>query len=131
MRTSIALAIVLLMLPLASSTEAEPRDALAVSLFDIEESAVVVTWSAAPGAIAYDIYKGPTQKDLTLVGESTTTVWLDESAHTGTTWYVVVTKHAQGAPELGLGAYRGACVNQRGTTGVSVTAAHCVPARPL
>lgn len=121
----------LLLAPVAHSSEAEPRDALEVSIWSIDVSSALVTWTPAPGAIGYLIFRGDTPETATLIGQSAATTFYDATAPLEEAWYVVLSVQSEnGAFEIGSPS-RGACIKHKGATGLSVTTAHCIPTRPF
>jgi hypothetical protein len=120
----------LFLVPLGMSSEAEPRDALEVSTWTVDDASALSTWSPAPGALGYLVFRGETTDTAQLIGESATTSFFDATAPAEDAWYVIQSIHP-GAGWLDLGSpSRGACIKHRGATGLSITTAHCLPVRP-
>lgn len=117
------LTLAVLLAPTATSESKQP-DTLAVSVVRIDEAGVVVTWTPAPGALAYLVYRGTDLEDLRQIARTSTPVYTDSAAPNENVWYVIV------GEGLGTGhGARGKCLAMRGATGIAVTAAHCVPDR--
>jgi len=133
MRFGAAFVFAITLLPaVAGLAETEPRDAMAVAIFSSEDLGVIVTWSPAPNAISYAVYRGASLDDLVLLGETPATFWHDEDPLPGESWYVILSQAAASDPPspADFGSFQGSCVNRNGTTGVTVTASHCVPTEP-
>lgn len=129
MRSVVALTLALLLAPtLASASQEEPRDALAMTIVGVDDVATSVSWSPAPVALLYEVYRGPSMDELTLLGTTPSTSFLDmtESSE-DTVWYVVIGRAVSQSVGEHLHTMRGKCVATRGTTGYSVTLAHCMP----
>ena len=136
MRFAVACTLALLLAPsFVSSTEAQPRDALAVSVYGVPDVGVIVAWTPAPNAVGYAIFRGASPDDAEYVGQSTTVLFHDPAPLEGASWYVIYSIEPRESGALGalaaLGKFRGSCVHQSGTTGVTVTASHCMPADPI
>lgn len=122
MRVILALAISLALAPLAQSADDGERGRLAVSIIQVNNDAVIVAWTPAPGAVSYEVYRGTSPETATKIAETRTTAILDEAPQVGNIWYIVrsVQLNSDG------GSYGGSCVDHHGTTGVSVTTKHCL-----
>lgn len=132
MRFASALALTfLLVAPVASSIGSDAHDTLAVSILGVEPGVATISWTPAPAGVIYNVYRGPSKDALELIAQTASTAFLDEETPVGDVWYVIVAQEQAG--EIGdlVGKFRGSCVSHRGTTGVTVTAAHCIPTRPL
>lgn len=121
----------LLLVPLAHSSEAEPRDALEVSIWSFDVSSAFLSWTPAPGAIGYLIFRGDTPETATLIGQSATTTFYDATAPVEQAWYVILSVQSENGAFDIVSPSRGACIKHKGATGLSVTTAHCIPTRPL
>lgn len=120
----------LLVLPTISANDwSEARDGIAVTLLRADDNFVHVSWTAAPGALSYELYRGPTLDDLTLVTQTPNLEYADAYAPDGDTWYVVVSRVPPVSSHLDIGPMRGKCLVLRGLTGVSITLANCMPVR--
>ena len=133
MRIGVALVLSMFLVPLAVSSEGEARDALAVGIYHVDGVGAIISWSPAPGATGYEVYRGPTLDDLTLIGSTETTIFFDPDSPAGDVWYMILSTHPATIPVLngGIGTYKGACVDHHGMTGISVSAANCLPTRPI
>ena len=121
----------LLCAPLAYSSEAEPRDALEVSIYTLEETGAIITWSASPGAVGYRIFRGDSPENVVFIGRSATTSFVDETAPAEQVWYVILSDQLNVGTIEAFSPARGTCLKHKGLTGVSLTMAHCLPTRPL
>lgn len=131
MRSVAACILALLLAPaLASATQEETRDALAMTLLGVDGVGTVVSWSPAPTAFLYEVYRGPELDQLTLLGTTPSTSFLDASTATAeeNVWYVVIGRSASQSVGEYVHTMRGKCVATRGMTGYSITLAHCAPA---
>lgn len=127
MRSVCVLLAALFVVPTIGATAwEEPRDDLAVTVMRMADSFVHVSWTAAPGALAYQIHRGPTLDELEFVATTPALEYVDGHAPAENTWYVVVSTFPL-ASNIGPDPMRGKCVAMRGITGVSVTVAHCLP----
>lgn len=132
MRNAILVVLLTLLLvpPAWSERTDEPRRGISVTLLDAPGAGVTVAWTPAPAVLVYEVYRGPSLSDLTLIATTSETAYHDADARDGaTTWYVII-GHA--VPIMGAGLdlvhdMRGECVTQRGT-GASVTVRNCTPA---
>jgi hypothetical protein len=138
MRFAVACTLALLLAPpLVSSTGAEPRDALAVSVYTADEVGAIVTWTVAPGAIGYAVYRGDSPESATFLAHTPGNAFHDPDTPDRETWYVILSVHPQNGgrdlldPRDDFGGFRGSCISQRGATGVTVTASHCLPSDPF
>ena len=130
MRTVLAIVVALTFLPTTSANDwSEPRDGLSVSVLRVEDSEVLVTWTAAPGAIAYQVFRGKDLDDLELISYTPQLQFRDRDAPDEDTWYVIVSHTPPSSYGLDVGPMRGKCLSMRGLTGISVTLAHCAPLR--
>jgi len=121
MRSLVVLAIALLVAPMGI-TSAESTDRLAVTIVNFDEKAALVTWSPAPDAIAYEVYRGTSPEHATLIEVTSLTAILDGAPLPGEAWYIIKSL----ADRHGGGGAGGSCVDRHGTTGVSVTTSSCV-----
>ncbi|HET6404425.1 MAG TPA: hypothetical protein VFH78_07250 [Candidatus Thermoplasmatota archaeon] len=130
MRILVALVAALFLVPTGSAVDwDDPQDALAVTVLRYHETSVIVSWSVAPGAVGYHVFRGPTPDDLQHLAFTPHLQFADTDAPDADTWYVVVSEMPSSTYDLELGPMRGKCVSARGITGISVTLAHCVPMR--
>lgn len=130
MRSVAACILALLLAPaFASATQEEPRDALAMTIVGVDGVGTAVSWSPAPTAFLYEVYRGPAMDKLTLLGTTPSTSFLDASSGTAeeSVWYVVIGRSASQSVGEYVHTMRGKCVATRGMTGYSVTLAHCTP----
>lgn len=130
MRLVIACILALLLAPtLVSATQEEPRDALAMDIVSIGGAGTSISWSPAPTAYLYEVYRGPELDELTFLGATPSTTFFDTSdpAAEERVWYVVIGRaSAQSVGEY-METMRGKCLATRGMTGYSLTLAHCMP----
>lgn len=127
MRSVWLLFVALLVVPtLGAATADEPEDRLAVTVMRIDDAFVHVSWSAAPGALAYEVRRGPSLDKLELIATTPALEYADAYAPEGDTWYEIVSTFPV-TSSLDPGPIRGACIAMRGLTGISVTLAHCLP----
>lgn len=130
MRSVAVLLGALLLLPLASvSAQDEPHDDIGITLLRIDDSFVHVTWTAAPGALTYALYRGATLDDLELVTSTSRLEYVDGSVPDSDIWYVVLSRPPIASHLDGPGPMSGKCLTMRGITGFSVSLAHCMPWR--
>ena len=129
MRPILAVVVALLFAPLTSATDwSEARDGIAMSVVRIEDEHVYVSWTAAPGAVTYELYRGPSLDELSLLTQTPTLAFTDHEAPTGDTWYVVVSDVLlPSTAGVEVGPMRGKCLIMRGLTGVSIHMASCAP----
>lgn len=128
MRSVYVLLGAILVLPTISAADYdEPRDSLAVTLLRADDNFVHVSWTAAPGALSYALYRGPTPDDLTLITQTPNLEYADAYAPDADTWYVIVSQVPQIDSHIQPGPMRGKCLAMRGLTGFSLTLANCVP----
>lgn len=112
--------------PLASSHDAS-RDRLAVTLIDITSDATgstFVSWSVATSAMRYDVYRGYDLDELELLAQTSSNWAFDHDPPSGDVWYVILSIDHSGS---NIGGSRGACINHRGATGISIAVSHCLP----
>lgn len=124
MRVLVALALVILVAPtFASAARSDDSQRLSVTIVALDQLGTAVSWSPAVGPVVYEIYRGPGPDDLTLVGKTPTTSFFDENTPPGMLYYLVIATLGAHAKHTGSGD----CIASRGTTGYSVTLAHCMP----
>lgn len=127
MRSVWLLLVALLVVPtIGAASWDEREDRLAVTVMRIDDAFVHVSWSAAPGALAYEVHRGPSLDDLELITTTPALEYADAYAPEGDTWYVIISTYPI-TSSLEPGPIRGKCVAMRGLTGISVTVAHCLP----
>lgn len=130
MRLVVACILALLLAPtLVSASQEEARDSLAMEVVVIGGVGASISWSPAPTAYAYEVYRGPELDQLTFLGATPSTSFFDAStpASEESVWYVVIGRAtAQSVGEF-VHTMRGKCLATRGMTGYSLTLAHCMP----
>lgn len=115
----------------AADAQEEPRDGLIVDVLRITGKGVYVTWSPAPLALSYQVFRGPDLAHLEFIGQTPALQFADWHAPEQDTWYQIV---SVGGLQNGLneiidgGPMKGSCLAMRGGTGVAITAANCMPA---
>lgn len=132
MRLFVAITLGLLWAPTAASAQQqeEVRDALAMDITVIDEAGAFVAWTPAPGALLYEVYRGPGLDQLSLVTTTSLASFFDETVPAeGDVWYVVIARSGNTALGDSIQTMRGKCVATRGMTGYSVTLAHCMPSQ--
>lgn len=130
MRSVYVLLGALLVLPTISATDwEEPRDGIGVTLIRADDNFVHVSWTAAPGAVSYELYRGPTPDDLELITQTPNLEYADAYAPDEDTWYVVISRVPALSSHVEPGPMRGKCISLRGYTGITVTIANCLPMR--
>lgn len=123
MRSFVALALVILVAPtLAIAARSEDQQHLSVTIVAVDPGAVVA-WTPALGPVTYEVYRGTHPGDITLVAKTASTKFFDEDAPPGALYYLVLALLETNASRTGTGD----CIASRGTTGYSVTIAHCMP----
>jgi len=130
MRFLIACTVALFLAPAFASAESqeEPRDALSVSVARIVGKGVYVAWTPAPGAVLYDVYRGPNLESLRWIGQTPAVEYTDFSAPDHDTWYQIVSQGAHtGVDDAFDGPMRGRCLAMR-SSGIALTVANCMPA---
>lgn len=127
MRLTLAFVVALLFAPTMSASDApEPEHGLAVTVVRVQDEFIDVSWSPAPAAVVYELYRGPALDDLTLVTQTPTLAFTDLAAPDEDTWYVVVSRVPESTTSFKSGP-SGKCLILRGFTGVSVHVASCAP----
>lgn len=126
-----ALAVVILApLPLshAAESEREPVHALDVLLVDMPGVATIVSWTPAPLADRYLVYRGPSLDALTLVATTDVTSFVDDAVPVDDTavWYLILGKAPTNSVMPDTPDRKGQCVSQRDHR-TSVTASNCTP----
>lgn len=115
---------ILLASPLVGATDRASRERLAVTLIDISDLGTQVTWSVGTMAVAYLVYRGPDNENLELLAETSSNFFFDDDPPTGDVHYLILSVDPYGSD---IGRARGACVNHRGATGISIALVHCIP----
>lgn len=132
MRLVVPLVVALVCGPaLVSAESQEPTDALGVTVLRIDGKGVYMTWTPAQGAVLYDVYRGTDLNDMQYMGATPNLQFTDWSPPPQDTWYQVVSQYPQSLPQDLGGPMRGRCLAIHGTTGFSLTLAHCMPNIPL
>ena len=130
MRSAYLLVGALLMVPTISATDwQEAREGIGVTLLRADESFVHVSWTVAPGAVSYELYRGPTLDDLQLITQTPNLEYADAYAPDEDVWYVVVSRVPSISTHVDPEPMRGKCLSLRGYTGVTITVANCLPMR--
>lgn len=132
MRVLLAAAVVLLLAPAlatASSSDSDPPDGITVTVLRIEGKGVYVTWTPAPAATSYDIYRGTDLGTLHYVASTPNLEYTDPSPPGADVWYQIISEVPTSIPDDVGSPVKGRCLAVRGATGVSVTVANCMPGR--
>ena len=108
----------------AASTD-EPRDAMNVTTVRLSDTGVHVVWTAAPGALSYDVYRGPSLDKLERIAATVSLEYTDLAAPDAELWYEVLATSGHVDDD---GPMRGRCIAMR-STGVALTIANCMPSQ--
>lgn len=130
MRLLLALTVALVIAPsvVTAESQQEPRDALSVTLVRVVGKGVYVAWTPAPGAVMYQIFRGPTLETLELLTQTPATGHADLAAPNEDMWYQIVSVGPASNVGDELGPMRGRCLSMR-SAGIAVSLAHCMPSQ--
>lgn len=125
MRLCLLAVVALFVAPTLASATSDTPDDLAVTVLRIEGKGGYVSWSAAPGVVVYDVYRGPDLDHMSLLARTPNVAYTDATPLESNAWYEI-RGQPNGAP-INLDPVRGKCLMLRGATGLSVTVANCMP----
>ena len=134
MRLVVPLVVALVLAPTLvaadSQSSNEPVDALGVTVIRIEGKGVYMSWTPAQGSVMYDVFRGPDFEHMTYMGTTPNLQFTDWNPPDEDTRYQVVSQYPSSLPDDLGGPMRGRCLAVQGTTGFSLTLAHCMPKLP-
>lgn len=128
MRLYVVLVVAFALAPtLATATTKEPEDELAVTVVRIQGKGVYVEWAYATGAVTYEVWRGTSLQAMQHIATTPNLQFTDFHPPDADVWYQIVSQVPDQVPDELASPMRGKCLALRGATGISVTAAHCMP----